>query len=74
MRAALLFPTLGRMFTCIRTSKEPLVVLVMISTVLLSILAQGNSANPGIKALCSRDHLPGAGRPRIWLIGVCTQC
>ena len=39
MPAALLFPTPSRMFTCIRTSKEPLAWLLMISTVLVSILA-----------------------------------
>jgi hypothetical protein len=49
MPAALLFPTPSRMFTCIRTSKEPLAWLLMISTVLVSILAHGISANPGVK-------------------------
>jgi hypothetical protein len=32
-----------------RTSKEPLTMLVMISTVLLSILVHGICANPGVK-------------------------
>ena len=63
MPVALLFPTPSRMFTCIRTSKEPLAMLVMISTVLLSILAQGNSANPGIKLYARSITCLGPGAP-----------
>ena len=51
------------MFTCIRTSKEPLAMLVMISTVLLSILAQGISANPGIKLYARSITCLGPGAP-----------